>query len=60
MPGAVILDALRTPNGNLNEALASIRLDDVTTLVLGELFESTAINPELIDKVILGCANQAG
>ena len=24
-----------------------------------ELFESTAIDPELIDKVILGCANQA-
>jgi acetyl-CoA acetyltransferase len=25
-----------------------------------ELFESTAIDPELIDKVILGCANQVG
>ena len=60
MPQAVIIDALRTPIGNLGGALASIRPDDLAALVLKALVERNQLNPALIEEVILGCANQAG
>jgi acetyl-CoA acyltransferase len=60
MPQAVIIDALRTPIGNLGGALASIRPDDLAALVLKALVERNKLDPALIEEVILGCANQAG
>lgn len=57
---AVIIDAIRTPIGNLGGALASIRPDDLAAHVIRALLERTQIDPHLIEEVYLGCANQAG
>ncbi|HEY9122009.1 MAG TPA: thiolase family protein [Brevefilum sp.] len=60
MPEAVIVDALRTPIGNLGGALASIRPDDMAAMVVKAIVDRNALDPDLIEEVYLGCANQAG
>ncbi len=57
---AVIIDAIRTPIGNLGGALASVRPDDLAAHVIRALLERTRIDPQLVEEVYLGCANQAG
>jgi 3-oxoadipyl-CoA thiolase len=56
----VIVEAVRTPIGALGGSLSLIRPDDLAAWVLRVLLRRTAINPALIEEVILGCANQAG
>jgi 3-oxoadipyl-CoA thiolase len=60
MPIPVITHALRTPIGRYGGALAGVRPDDLAATVIRALVERSAIDPRLIDDVILGCANQAG
>lgn len=60
MPEAVIIDAVRTPIGNLGGALAGIRPDDLAALVLQALARRNGLDPALVEEVYLGCANQAG
>ncbi len=60
MPEAVIIDAIRTPIGNLGGALSSVRPDDLAALVINALVERSDLDPALIEEVYLGCANQAG
>src|SRR5215510_4652541 len=60
MPTPVITHALRTPIGRYGGALAGVRPDDLAATVIRALVERSAIDPHLIDDVILGCANQAG
>ena len=60
MPEAVIVDAIRTPMGNLGGALASIRPDDLAALVIQALVSRNNLDPTLIEEVYFGCANQAG
>lgn len=60
MPEAVLIDAVRTPIGNLGGALAAVRPDDLAALVLKALVERTGIDPAVVEEVYLGCANQAG
>ncbi|MBG0788695.1 MAG: acetyl-CoA C-acyltransferase [Anaerolineaceae bacterium] len=60
MPEAVIVDAIRTPIGNLGGALSSIRPDDLAALVIQALVERNHLEPTLIEEIYLGCANQAG
>ena len=55
-----IIDALRTPIGNFGGTLKSIRTDDLAAIPIRQLIKKTNINPNNIDDVILGCANQAG
>jgi 3-oxoadipyl-CoA thiolase len=55
-----IIDAVRTPIGRYGGALAGVRPDDLAAIVLRALIERTALDPALIEDVILGCANQAG
>ncbi len=58
---AVIVDAIRTPIGRYAGALKEVRPDDLAALLLEELLKRhPALNPEEIEDVILGCANQAG
>jgi 3-oxoadipyl-CoA thiolase len=57
---AVIVDAVRTPVGRHGGALAAVRPDDLAATAIRALVERTAIDPRLIDDVILGCANGAG
>src|SRR6476619_6160893 len=60
MPTPVITHALRTPIGRYGGALAGVRPDDLAAIVIRALIERSAIDPRLIEDVILGCANQAG
>jgi len=60
MPQAVIIDAIRTPIGNLGGALSTIRPDDLAALVIQAIIERNHLDPTLIEEVYLGCANQAG
>ena len=57
---AWIVDAVRTPIGRYGGALASVRPDDLAAVVIRAIVERTAVDPSLIEDVILGCANQAG
>jgi acetyl-CoA acetyltransferase len=60
MSDAFIIDACRTPIGRHGGALAGVRPDDLAALVVRAITERTGVDPERIDDVILGCANQAG
>ena len=60
MREAWIIDAVRTPFGRYGGALASVRPDDLAAAAIAALLERTGIDPELVEDVILGCANQAG
>ena len=57
---AWIVDAVRTPIGRYGGALAAVRPDDLAALVIRALVDRTAIDPGIVEDVILGCANQAG
>ena len=60
MPGAVIIDAVRTPVGRYGGALSSTRPDDLAARVIGAALERTGAEPGTVDEVVFGCANQAG
>ena len=58
---AYIVDGIRTPFGNFGGSLSTIRTDDLGAIVIRALMDrNSAIPKELIDDVIMGCANQAG
>jgi acetyl-CoA acetyltransferase family protein len=46
--------------GKYGGALAGVRPDDLAALVVGEAVRRTGIDPQSIDEVVLGAANQAG
>jgi len=60
MSEAFITAAVRTPIGRAAGALADVRPDDLAAAAIRALVQRGRIPPELIDDVILGCANQAG
>jgi 3-oxoadipyl-CoA thiolase len=60
MQEVYIIEPLRTPVGKYGGALSSIRPDDLGAHVIKSVVNATGINPEFIDDVIFGCANQAG
>ena len=60
MQDVYIIEPLRTPVGKYGGALSSIRPDDMGAHVIKAVVQATGINPEAIDDVIFGCANQAG
>jgi len=60
MPEAVIVDAIRTPIGNLGGVMSSVRPDDLAALVIRAIVDRNPIDPRLIEEVLMGCANQAG
>ncbi|PWN06975.1 acetyl-CoA C-acyltransferase [Rhodohalobacter mucosus] len=61
MPDSFIIDAIRTPIGNFRGTLSPVRTDDLAAHVIRELMKRNhALEPELINDVIMGCANQAG
>jgi len=57
---AFVLDALRTPIGRYRGVLSGVRPDDLAALTIGAAVARNGIDPERIDDVFLGCANQAG
>jgi acetyl-CoA acetyltransferase family protein len=60
MKNTYIVYAKRTAIGKLGGKLASVRVDDLMAHVLKDLKSTISFDPELIDDVIIGCANQAG
>ena len=60
MPEAVILSGVRTPVGRYGGALADERPDDLAALVIREAVERAGIEPDEIEDVYFGAANQAG
>ncbi|MEX2463565.1 MAG: acetyl-CoA C-acyltransferase [Balneolaceae bacterium] len=60
-PNVYIVDAIRTPVGRFRGALSPVRADDMAAHVIRELMNrNSSIDPEKIDDLFLGCANQAG
>ena len=58
---AFICDAVRTPIGRFGGNLASMRPDDMAAHVIrGLMARHPSVDPNGIDEVIFGCANQAG
>ena len=60
MNEVVIVSAVRTPIGKIRGALSSVRPDDLAGVVIKEAVSRSGLNPELIEEVFMGCANQAG
>jgi len=60
MKDVVIVSAVRTPIGRLAGALSQVRPDDMAALVIKEAVERAGVDPEEIEEVYMGCANQAG
>jgi acetyl-CoA acyltransferase len=61
MTDAYIIDAIRTPIGNFRGTLSPIRTDDLAAIPIRELMKrNDRVDPDAIDDVIFGCANQAG
>jgi len=60
MPEAFIVAALRTAGGRKGGRLAGWHPADLAAQVLDALVARLAIDPALIDDVILGCVGQAG
>jgi 3-oxoadipyl-CoA thiolase len=58
---AFICDAVRTPIGRINGALAGVRPDDLGAVPIQALMaRNPGVDPERIDDVIYGGANQSG
>jgi len=59
-----IVDAARTPIGKYGGALKDVRPDDMAAGVIKEIvkrnLDEKGITKEIIEDVVLGCANQAG
>ena len=61
MTEAFICDAVRTPIGRINGALAGVRADDLGALPIAALMaRNAAVDPSAVDDVVYGCANQSG
>ena len=55
-----VVDALRTPIGRQNGALATMRPDDLAAIVVRGIVDRTGIDAARIDDVYFGAANQSG
>jgi acetyl-CoA acyltransferase len=60
MNEVAIIAASRTAIGKIRGTLSSIRPDDLAAHTIRETLARATINPETVDEVIIGCANQAG
>ena len=60
MRDAVIVEAVRTPTGKRNGALAGVHPADLSAHVLRALVERAGVDPVLVDDVVWGCVSQVG
>lgn len=60
MNDAVIVDAVRTPLGRRNGALAGWHPVDLAAHVLRALVDRNDLDPGLLDDVVMGCVSQVG
>ncbi len=57
---AFLLTYVRTPIGRFGGSLASVRPDDLAALAIAQVVADAGIDPQRIDDVYFGDANQAG
>jgi 3-oxoadipyl-CoA thiolase len=57
---AFLVGGVRTPVGRYGGVLSTVRPDDLAALVVSQAIERAGVDPEFIDDVILGGANQTG
>jgi acetyl-CoA acyltransferase len=57
---AVIVDAVRTPTGKRNGALAGVHPVDLASIPLAALVDRNGIDAGMVEDVILGCVMQTG
>ena len=61
MPDAFVCDAIRTPIGRYGGSLSSVRTDDLGAIPIAALLQrNPTLDPERIEDLVYGCANQAG
>ena len=60
MNDVVIVSAVRTPIGRIRGSLSQVRPDDLAATVIKEAVARANVDPDDIEEVFLGCANQAG
>jgi len=60
MPTPVIVDAVRTPQGKEDGALADVRSEDLSVPLVNQLLASTGVESEHVDDLLWGCAQQRG
>ena len=60
IPGAVIVDVVRTAFGKRKGALAGWHPADLLGFTLKSLVDRTGVDPERLDDVITGCITQSG
>ena len=60
MRDVVICAPLRTPIGRFTGGLSTVRPDDLLAHAFAQVVQSAGVDPEQIDDVFAGCANQAG
>ncbi|MFQ6332088.1 MULTISPECIES: acetyl-CoA C-acetyltransferase [unclassified Nocardia] len=57
---AYVIDAVRTPVGKRNGALAAVHPADLGAAALRGLLDRTPIDPAVVDDVIVGCVDNIG
>jgi len=57
---AYVYDGVRTPFGRHGGGLAAIRPDNLLAGVIEVVVRRTAIQPERLEDIVVGCGNQAG
>ena len=60
MSEVFLVGGVRTPMGRYGGALASVRPDDLAAHVVAEAVSRAGVAPDVVDEVVLGCANQSG
>jgi acetyl-CoA C-acetyltransferase len=60
MPGAFIVDAVRTPVTRRGGGLAGAHPADLGAHVIKELVARTHIDPGVVDDVVFGCVDTVG
>ncbi len=60
MTDALIIDAIRTPIGRRNGALAGVRADELAAQALNGLVDRLDVDPAEIEDVQMGCVSQVG
>lgn len=60
MSHPVVISPLRTPIGRFGGGLSNVRPDDLAAHAIRAVLNHSEVDPNTIDEVILGCANQAG
>jgi acetyl-CoA acetyltransferase family protein len=56
----VVVDAVRTPVGREGGALSAVRSEDLSVPLVASLLDRTGLQPEAVEDLLWGCAQQRG